>query len=563
MVSINTNNSSLTGNASTGSFKPAITVTGLGSSFDTGAMVNSLVQVERLPILKLQQKQNDITTKISAIQDFKTLLTNLKTTVDSLSTNAKFVAKGVTFTNTDTSQTTPVASATADSTATVGTYALNVTQLATDSKVASQGYASATSAFNQRVSSMSISLASGDTATIDIAFGDTLTSVKDKINNAGIGVTASISNDGSASPYKLLIKSDSTGVNNQITVKEFFPDLQGGDIPTSKLNFTSIQNAQDASFTIDGLSYTKSSNTVTDALTGVTLDLNTTGAGSLDVGTDAATIKTNIKQFISDYNNYAQYVKAQTTYTPGQQSGTLFGDQIIKSAQSSLGSIISATVPGSSGSSYTSLASLGILSDRDGMLSLDETKLDTAINDNINEVINVFVASGKSSDTASVNYVSHGRNTAGGVYDYKVDGNGAVSFRLQGTSTYTAATASSVSGYYSGASGTAEEGLLVKVEPGVTNVTGTVSASKGVFDALNAQLYNLTNGIDGSVTLRERGFNETYNGYSSDISDLEKRISVKTDAIRTKFTKLESILSQMDSQKKYLTSQLASLPKTK
>jgi flagellar hook-associated protein 2 len=246
----------------------------------------------------------------------------------------------------------------------------------------SYGASNATTWSSASVASASTGLAAGSfqvgdgssTATIQVNAGDTLSTVAANVNSQGLGVTASV-------------VSDSSGYHLQIVPQVGDSVSVAGD---PAFSFQRASTAVNASLTVDGVPISSASNTVTGALPGITLSLTgttTTGnPASLQVAADTDTITQSLSTFVSDYNSALSQVNAQFNFNSATTSqGVLGGDTNIRSLQNTLLSItgynvgLSASGSSSGNSTVGSLADLGISVGDDGSLSLDSSKLTSAL----------------------------------------------------------------------------------------------------------------------------------------------------------------------------------------
>jgi flagellar hook-associated protein 2 len=257
-----------------------------------------------------------------------------------------------------------------------------VNSLATAASYASGAVASATT--DLPAESITITPAGGSATTITTGSGvDTLTGLENAVNNAGLGVTASIITD--ANGGQLAIVSNTTGSAGAFTVSS-----SGGSF-----GFTQAQAGSNASLTVNGISISSASNTVTGVIPGVTLTLQSASPGtqvSLTVAPDTSQASTAINQFVTDYNTLITAVNSQFTYTSGSGQGVLAEDPTVQTLQSDLLGALDFTSTTGSGSSetVTSLASMGITVNSDGTLSVDSTTLNSALQNNFSQVQNFF-----------------------------------------------------------------------------------------------------------------------------------------------------------------------------
>ncbi|MEC5388131.1 flagellar filament capping protein FliD [Uliginosibacterium sp. H3] len=372
----------------------SITSAGLGSGIDVEALVTKLVALERAPIEQLQAKETSVKTQLSAYGTLKSTLSALQDAAEALQTKDKFAS------NTANVADSAIAAATVDSTATAGSYSLEVAKLAQTEKIRSTGYASATSTIPTGTLKIDLGTFDGASFTADSArsfnvtidsSNNTLSGLRDAINNANAGVTASLVNDGTST--RLVVSSKDTGASNAfqlsgLTGFDFNPAASGSS------SMLSTQVAQDAAFTLDGIAMTRSSNTVTDALTGVSLTLKakTTAATTVNVGSDTTSITSKVNAFVTAYNNAVGLMSSQTSYNAtSKTAGPLNGESSVRSIQSQLRSIMGGTVGSTVGMSR--LADVGIQIGTDGKLTVNSDKLSTALKDPTKDVASLFTTS--------------------------------------------------------------------------------------------------------------------------------------------------------------------------
>ncbi len=361
-------------------------VSGLSSGINYNDMISKILEVERQPIYRLQKKQSTYNEKINVYSDLSTKLSALKSAAENLKSVANFYIKKA-----STSDST-IFDATAASSAATGNYSISITQLAQAHRIASSGVASETSTISTVSGNFSFKVGSGTTTTISVTTSTTLKDLRDAINTANGDVEASIINDGSASPYKLVLTSKSSGSSNSITITENVTTL---GFPTGPVvGGTTLQAAQNASLTIDGLSITKSSNTVTDAISGVTVTLKKTGSGTLSVTNDIDGIKKRVEDFVNAYNDVISTVSTKALYdTSTRTGGPLTGEATPREIVNKLRSIIGSRVSGLP-EDMRVLSQIGITTGSDGKLSINSTKLNDKLTTNLTGVSNLFNATG-------------------------------------------------------------------------------------------------------------------------------------------------------------------------
>ena len=366
-----------------------ITSLGVGSNLDLETMVTQLMQLERQPITQLQTRSASATTQLSALGSLKSALSNLQNAAKALTTGTNFNAFKTSVTGSD------VASATASGSAVAGQYSLEVTQLAQFQKVKSaavtNGGTIATGTLKLELgTTASGSFSADSTKTTNIVIdssNNTLAGLRDAINASGAEVSASIVNEGTSS--RLVLTSKNSGTTNTFSLS----GLDGFDYnPASETgSMTTITAAQDAKLKIDSIEVTRSSNTITDAISGVTLNLTKTNVGAastLSIATDTKAVEDKVSAFIKAYNDVNSYIRTQTAYdTTSKKAGALNGDSAVRSIQSQLRSTVSSTL---SGGALTRMSDVGIKIAVDGSLSLDSTKFQAALADPTKNVAALF-----------------------------------------------------------------------------------------------------------------------------------------------------------------------------
>ncbi len=371
---------------------------GLGNGFDFQQVITALVAVKRAPIDQLSANQQTLQSKLT---DYQTLGSNLL----ALQSSATALSLSSTFDKFTASASDPnVLSVSAASGATPGNYTIKVTQLAAAHQItnkAAKAVASTTSSIVSGASAtFNFKIGSGTVQNITLGSGASLDDLKTAINNLGAGVTASTVNTGTPTTpaYRLVLSSTTTGAANAVTITADSTTLDF--LNTSGTGGTdTLQAAQDATIVLgdptrNPVTIQRSTNTITDAISGVTLTLkSTTPAGSTDnvaVGIDTASIKSNIKSLVSAYNTIVKFANDRNTYdSQKQQGGTFFAEDVPKTVQSRLRQALANDVGGLTG--LTAVAQLGFKTERDGTITVDDSALDTALTTNYPGVKNLFI----------------------------------------------------------------------------------------------------------------------------------------------------------------------------
>ncbi|HYF90255.1 flagellar filament capping protein FliD [Azospirillum sp.] len=388
-----TSTTSTTGTTAAGTGYSALTSTDSGTGIDYSLLIEAKVNARLVKADRIDTKITANEAKITAYTDLQNLLQTVNASLDGLrnrstSTGASsnlFSQRAAYIGNDD------VFSATVDDGTEVGTYSVVVQQIATRHKFAADGTGSKTDALGYS-GSFTLQAADGTAVTISMDSDDSLTDLRDAINaqKSTSGVTASIVQV-SDSSYRLILTADNTG--EEITLTD------GGDGVLSSLGLTdgdgAIKNelvaVQDAIVEIDGVTVTRRSNTIDDAIDGVTLNLYSASpdtAVSMEISTDLSSIKSAITDFVDAYNAYREFVLTQqSTTSDGEASedATLFADSLLRQITQSVSSALNTSITADDGT-VLSLASLGITFDGSNNLELDEDTLNSILTSDVDAV---------------------------------------------------------------------------------------------------------------------------------------------------------------------------------
>ena len=389
-----------------------ITSQGVGSNLDIAGIVSKLMEIERAPLNRLDDKKSSYDSKISALGTIKSSLSSLGLALTGLVSGTSLLA------NKATSSDTSVVKATGSFGAVSGNYSVEVSQLAQSQKLVAAGQADSTAAIGVGTLTIDLGTISGGTfdsvsgtytgasfaansggshnITIDSS-NNTLEGIRDAINSANIGVNATIVNDGDPSnPYRLVLSSASSGADQSIRIAvsgdASLSTLLSHD-PSATQNLSETVTAQNALLNVDGISITKSSNTITDVISGITLDLTGEKPGTpvtVSVTEDTDSAKTAVEAFVKAYNDLYTEIKKQTdSGINGGTAGALASDTATRQIHSVIRDALNAAPTGITGT-YNNLSSIGVSFQRDGTLALDETKLSTALQADSNNVAELF-----------------------------------------------------------------------------------------------------------------------------------------------------------------------------
>lgn len=416
-----------------------ITATGLGSGLDISGLVDQLVAAERAGSdLQLSRQQSRYNAKFSALGSLKSALSTFQSSLSSINTLSNYSK------NTATSSDKSVLTVSANSDAIANVYSMEVSQLAS-----SHGLASGTFADTDEtaVGTGSLTIRFGNTdydagtdtynsftlnadksaATIDIdSSNNTLEGIMTAINDADIGVSASIVNDGSG--FRLLMRSQDTGEANSLEIA--VSDDDGNDTDGSGLSQLAFNAsathmeqtaaAEDAQFSINGLAVSNATNSVDSAIPGVSMTLKKVSESpvTLTVGQDTGAVTNSIKNFVAGYNKFVSTANALSAYdAENDVPSALVGDFTLRSIEGQVDRILRSTPEGFSGAIGT-LAELGISTSSSGTLEFDESRFMEVWEESPDDVMKMFAAYGTPSDE---NISFNGASDATVTGDYAVE----------------------------------------------------------------------------------------------------------------------------------------------
>ncbi|ELP5717507.1 flagellar filament capping protein FliD (plasmid) [Enterobacter asburiae] len=413
---------------------------GVGTGgLDTALLLEKIKAGEQLRLVPYTNLQNSYKAKVSAWGLISNGLSALHDPVKALN--------GDGF-NTLTVSNNNAFSATATSQARADTHVVRVDQLATAHKIKT---APQESQFDQlgeangSIRTLKISHEDGSVMSIELKDDETsIDQIAKAINRADGDVTASVqrTDDG----YQLVLSSKTTGEDGKMTVS-VEGDSKLNEVLNSK-EMEQVSAAQNAKLRVDGSSYTRSSNTISDIIDGVTLNLKDVtpadkpNGEQLTLSKDNSAIKTNVQEFVKQYNALNSIITAKSKYVPfnfaglkdeevattNAETGALMGDSTLRGLNSELRAAVNG-VYGNSGSDYTSLADIGISIDpATGEMTLDEKKLDAAIADSPDDIAAMFMGRGEAPGVANsldeiiTKYVGDSDKKIDGIIKGSVDG---------------------------------------------------------------------------------------------------------------------------------------------
>jgi len=497
-----------------------ISAAGIGSGLDVKSILNQIVEAERAPTEnRLNLKEAILQAELSAFGSIKSSVSTFQASLGNLKSASLFNSSKASVSNSD------VLTASAVSTAQEGDYNVEVKNLANAHSLASISFDELDDVIGSGTLTFNFGTTDYDPGTDFVTADDTYTSftqnterssesvvidntnntvtgMRDAINDADIGVSASIVDTGSG--YRLLISSDQQGLDNslQITVDE------GGDAAddidatglsvlafnSSATNIEQTQAAQDSEITVNGLTVFRENNIISGAVPGVTLNLKTTDVGNpvqVSVNnTNVQEAKTTIGSFVSAFNELSAVFTSLTKYGgEDSESGILLGDTTSRNIVQQIRQEMSGFI--ANGGSFNSLSSIGITTNRDGSLNLDSAALGEALEDDFDSVAQLFYANGSTSDSSVIYENSTGATQEG---DYSIS--------ISALATQGQLISQAVTGPITIDASNNEFSIMVD---GVSS--GEISITQSVYNDLDELAQEIENRINNDSVLQQRGAN--------------------------------------------------------
>lgn len=413
---------------------------GIGSNLDINGIVSKLMQVESQPLTQLATKEASYQAKLSAYGNLSSALGSFQSALDSLNNPSTF--NSLSATPADAS----IFTASADATAVAGSYNVNVTQLAQAQTLATAGAASSSATIGtgaKTTLTFQFGTISGGTLTDGVYAGasfaqdpnqpsgavtidntdNSLQGIRDAINKAGIGVTATIVSDGSATPYHLVLTSNKTGATSSLKITAQ-GDADIGALlsqdPAGTQNLKQTTAAQNTALTINGIAISSANTTVAGAIQGVTLNVAKVGSTTVSVARNTSAVQSGINGLVKAYNDLNTTIKNLTGYNADtKQGGPLLGDSAAQAVQNRIRAMLGSAV-GNTGGSLKTLSQIGLSFQKDGTLALDSTRLQSALASAPGEVAALFSAVGTTTDSL-VRYTGSTSATSPGTSAVNID----------------------------------------------------------------------------------------------------------------------------------------------
>jgi flagellar hook-associated protein 2 len=369
----------------------SFTIGGLSTGIDYNDLISKLMEVKRQPIKILENKVTSYTDKMSSYSELSSKLSSLRSAADKLKYSHSFYVNNTTVSD------ETVLDATASGTAAIGNYSIDTTTLASEEKEAHNGtgLTASTDIVNNSGSDKVFQYTyAGTQRSLTVANGTTLDGLKNLINNdtGNPGVKATIINDGTN--YRLIITGNDSGSAKSITIDAGTTmDGNNSTVNFTAAAFTQTKTAANAVFEVDGLPISRSTNSVSDVITGLTINLKKAPASdtTVTVAADTSSIKEQINDFVSAYNDVMSFLTTNTAYdTATGESGILSGEGTARNIQNRIRDIVTSDVSELTGS-LSMLAEIGITTDyKTGNLAINSSTLDTKLGSSLDDIAEMF-----------------------------------------------------------------------------------------------------------------------------------------------------------------------------
>ncbi|GAA4348606.1 flagellar filament capping protein FliD [Variovorax defluvii] len=388
----------------------AVSSIGVGSGLDLGGLLEKLETSEKQPLVAIQKRATSYTTKLSAYSQVQSALNTLKSAADKLGDPDFFKTVKSSITGD-----ADVLSAATSGTSVAGSYAIDVTQLAQAQSLVSAGQVDAKAAIGKGTITIKFGAITGGTlnpvtgqysgagfqvdaerksATITIGEGaNTLEGIRNAINKANAGVTASIVNDGSGTPHRLVLTSTQTGESSSMQISvagdAALQNLLAYD-PAGTQTMRQTTAGQDARLNVNGIDIVSASNTVQEGIQGTTLTLAKTGTSHLKLVSDTSAISAAITAFVNAYNGLQSTASKLTAYDADTKTGAaLMGDQTLRNVLTRVRQTLTGTQAGGPNDMKV-LSEIGVSFTKEGTLEVDSAKLTAALGKNLDGVGKLF-----------------------------------------------------------------------------------------------------------------------------------------------------------------------------
>ncbi|MFP4106499.1 MAG: flagellar filament capping protein FliD [Phycisphaerae bacterium] len=527
----------------------SMALSGVFSGMDTDSLVEGLMAAEGHTLKRLDRTKEEWQAKTEAVKAIESRLQQLKDISFDLMDSSKLLAVEAT------SSDTAVFSVTSSDGALEGSHTVEVNQLASAARMVQDVGVTAIDDPTEIGAGTFEYTYNGVTRTLYTTDETDLEGLQKLINKDGDnpGVSASILEHNGQ--FHLVLAGEDAGSDYGITVTAN-TDLAA----LQPANFLETQTAKNSQikvdgYPVDGTWIERSSNSITDVIPGVTLNLTGTGTANVSASRDTSSLNMKMETFVTTFNAAMGTIDGFTGYDEEtEKAGLLQGDSVFTTMVSRMQESLISSLPGFEDveDPFTLASQIGLEFDKEGVLSLDAQTLNDAINEDYHGVLDVIGALNKGeSDNPHVQFTGAGSMTVAGAYDVEVDfdaGN-VTSARIR-TSGETTWTDMDVSGsQISGPEDTDFEGLqLTAVWDGGTGTQSTeVRVQRGFTGMLHSSLDDILNYSDGTITIKKNQYESAIDRVDDKIDQQVDRLARKEKQLRARFSRLEATLAELDS----------------
>jgi flagellar hook-associated protein 2 len=516
-------------------------VQSLLSSSDIQSLIQQASAANQLPAATLQTQETPLKAQISALGKVQSALSGLQSALGALANVQSLTQRTVSTSSSS------IVQANATNTAAVGTYSLSNVHLAHAETLISSG--SSSSGSNLGSGTISIKVGSNSAVTVNITSGSSsLSGIAAAIDQANAGVNASVLFNGST--YRLVLAGSETGSANAFTVTGT-GGLAGLSYHAGASALSESQVATNAGFSLNGISISSGSNTISGVIPGLALTLAGSGSATLSVTQSTAALDNAAQNVVQALDATLTTINQETAFSPSSGAGPLLGDVGVEELRQNLLNSLTAQLgvgSAAGSSSYNSLSSVGFQIASGGSITFNESTFQAAAATNYAAVASLLGAVGVASNpNVAVNSV--GATPAG---TYAVDVTSNANGTVVGTVNGLAASGTGGVLVVNGAGSLAS--LALQIEPGVTGNLGNVTISQGLYGSLSSVVNAALASGSGSVTGQISGLNTSITSMNKQITALQKEATQETQELTKQFDAAEATLTQLSTVSNFLTS---------
>ncbi|OFW87035.1 MAG: hypothetical protein A3J37_02225 [Alphaproteobacteria bacterium RIFCSPHIGHO2_12_FULL_45_9] len=527
---------------------------GGASGIDTSSLITAAYNAKKSQADKIDVQVKKNVAKFEAYDKIKTLSNAVKTSLANIQKNYSILAgntdlfdqrTGSLSTNTAVSATSLV-DVKLDPGTTLGAHEIIVQTKGQAQRVTSDSSTSATDPLGY-TGSFSIGIAGKTASSVNVTSGMTLTDLAAAINTSSstTGVTATIAKVSDTS-YQMVLTGSDINKAIQITGVTGTDVMQSVGVTDGLGGYPNIlQPAQPTSIKVDGITYSRDSNSFSDIITGVTINVKSADPATtinLSVENDNSGVKAGIQSFITSYNALRDYIKSQQVVSDKgtlDSSVVLFGDTVMENLNRSLQGILGGSY-GSGGTTLSTLRNVGITLDTDNKLVMDETKFDTALIDKFSEVRDIFQAkvtvdntefrmTKNTSTNGNQNFAMQITMSGGVINGVSVGGDSSLFDFSNGTIT--------------GKAGTTYEGMSFAYI-GTTDTTVNINIQSGLSDTLSSTIDKFSDALNGDLTKEMNRISSQNTQLEQRSSRVLERAAAYRESLISKYAAFESKLAQ-------------------